>query len=943
MPNLPRLPRPALLLSLALIASIPLGCGDGEPTGPELTLVVSPSSLSLFPGETGSIVATVPQDASAQITFTSSATGVASVDGAGTVTAAGIGNAIITVAVTGTSLSETVAVTVTPSTIAVAPTSATIAPGGTVQLTATVTGGAGQNVSWASSATGIAGVSGTGLVTGVANGSATITASVDGQPGVAATATITVVAPPTVTASSILDASGMEADLSNVTDSLVFEFQIEGEEGASGEIQVLVDGKVVGSTPFSVPMAVAGPEAVRRQTQVTVPVDILQVEDIGTGGIQDIAELIPPGAGQISGRLQSDGSTTPITLRGQTSLQATFNQRPLVLINGKRPLGPTAVGPNGVLVTRGLAEVDGEVFFDEGQIKRVEIVTAGATAIYGSDAVAGVVNYIVDLDEYADYEGPFTLEDVRAFDASDDPVTVDLALDDPRYAGLVDAPLFIDTKGPEALGSCSVADNFAVGRSYSGEALINETAQCGEFADATSFTTRVDARAVFGAWEFENLAGLAELEAYELDGRTVDVSFLSADELGNETRRLLTLDGTSSFAKLSFDLRAPTLTALSGPSAIRDGQLGVLPGQAYFLGREDPGGTFGSFYSGFSAATTQARVQLVDESGITYPLGGPDSWETIGDAPFTTDGFSFDYQVSGEYNISFRGLDNVGNASAELTLRAAVSLSDPVIGAYSLDGPLVGGAEVPFSEISIQGEPGLRKVATGWGFPGVMPGGERLFVADEFELIDPGFNNTFTTSLTYNGVNSGFIPSVSPATETFPQDIGVAIPADVGAVGALTTGFTMGVSPVDITGINSFEGVDWGAIDATGLSGPSTICVSVGGTCPPGTTTATFQFDNFIPGNAATGPPIAMTEAQLFAISRLDEGTMIARPVSERIEIAPSIQDFGSFRQWTIEFTVDSEMQEFSPLDMSFAAFGFDEENNAVMSYPWTVGIEFKY
>ena len=57
-----------------------------------------------------------------------------------------------------------------------------------------------------------------------------------------------------------------------------------------------------------------------------------------------------------------------------------------MLLNGHR------VAPNNQ---------DGSVNIDvmpQMMVERVDIVTGGASAIYGSDAVAGVVNYILDKD-----------------------------------------------------------------------------------------------------------------------------------------------------------------------------------------------------------------------------------------------------------------------------------------------------------------------------------------------------------------------------------------------------------------------------------------------------------------------------------------------------------------------------------------------------------------
>jgi len=60
--------------------------------------------------------------------------------------------------------------------------------------------------------------------------------------------------------------------------------------------------------------------------------------------------------------------------------------RTLVLLDGMRAVGSLA---------NGLVDVD---TFPQQLVKRVEVVTGGASAVYGSDAVAGVTNFILDHD-----------------------------------------------------------------------------------------------------------------------------------------------------------------------------------------------------------------------------------------------------------------------------------------------------------------------------------------------------------------------------------------------------------------------------------------------------------------------------------------------------------------------------------------------------------------
>jgi len=66
--------------------------------------------------------------------------------------------------------------------------------------------------------------------------------------------------------------------------------------------------------------------------------------------------------------------------------------RTLVLLDGQRSVGSIATG---------VVDTDN---FPQQLIQRVEVVTGGASAVYGSDAVAGVVNFILDR-EYTGIKG----------------------------------------------------------------------------------------------------------------------------------------------------------------------------------------------------------------------------------------------------------------------------------------------------------------------------------------------------------------------------------------------------------------------------------------------------------------------------------------------------------------------------------------------------------
>ena len=198
------------------------------PTVPVASVTVSPASVSVLQGQTVQLTAT-PRDANGNpltgrvITWQSSNSAIASVNGSGLVTGVGPGGPV-TMTATSEGQSGTASVTVTVAPVAavtVTPSSGTVAIGQTVQLTATPRDASGNPltgrvITWQSSNSAIASVNGSGLVSGVAaGGPVTITATSEGQSG---TASITVsgvpVASVTVSPASASVPAGQTVQLS---------------------------------------------------------------------------------------------------------------------------------------------------------------------------------------------------------------------------------------------------------------------------------------------------------------------------------------------------------------------------------------------------------------------------------------------------------------------------------------------------------------------------------------------------------------------------------------------------------------------------------------------------------------------------------------------------------------------------------------------------------
>ncbi|SNS74921.1 iron complex outermembrane recepter protein [Ekhidna lutea] len=127
-----------------------------------------------------------------------------------------------------------------------------------------------------------------------------------------------------------------------------------------------------------------------------VPIDVIDVADVAaTNGKVEINQILQYAAPSFNATKQSgsDGADhiDPASLRGLGPDQT------LVLINGKRRHQSSLVNVFG---TRGRGNSGTDLnAIPASAIKRIEILRDGASAQYGSDAIAGVINIVLRNDE----------------------------------------------------------------------------------------------------------------------------------------------------------------------------------------------------------------------------------------------------------------------------------------------------------------------------------------------------------------------------------------------------------------------------------------------------------------------------------------------------------------------------------------------------------------
>lgn len=136
-------------------------------------------------------------------------------------------------------------------------------------------------------------------------------------------------------------------------------------------------------------LVVTGSRISRPNLTETTPVQVVGAQDLTNQGFENVTDVLtqmPQFAASFgASRTQSTFSGAAASGLNTTNLRNLGAQRSLTLINGRR-------FPSGTILNEA---VDFNMI-PSANIARIEVVTGGASAIYGADAVAGVINIITD-------------------------------------------------------------------------------------------------------------------------------------------------------------------------------------------------------------------------------------------------------------------------------------------------------------------------------------------------------------------------------------------------------------------------------------------------------------------------------------------------------------------------------------------------------------------
>lgn len=123
------------------------------------------------------------------------------------------------------------------------------------------------------------------------------------------------------------------------------------------------------------PVVVTGTGTHQRLKNTPAPVEVVTAADIKKAGITDFKQAMTMMVPSLSFSTNAMGS--------YLMMNGLSNKYVLILVNGKKLIGDTA---NNIDLSR----------IDMSRVKRIEVLNGAGSSLYGSDAIAGVINIITD-------------------------------------------------------------------------------------------------------------------------------------------------------------------------------------------------------------------------------------------------------------------------------------------------------------------------------------------------------------------------------------------------------------------------------------------------------------------------------------------------------------------------------------------------------------------
>ena len=402
-----------------------------------------------------------------------------------------------------------------------------------------------------------------------------------------------------------------------------------------------------------------------------------EIDDIPTVSVENALHNVS--AGVVVGDFRGDG-----TVSGAASGSFTSNVPPTLTLRGL-DTGRTLVLVNGKRCYADDLQLSGNLLWDipTDRIERVEVLRGGASAIYGSDALNGVVNFILKREFQEGYQGFTEIVEATGITESGARIPLDIANNNPDwYQPLALEGAFCqDYNGPEASKPFQFSGGSGwIGNSWTFQEYTRNGANFGstDLWDVTPFTT---------AWQLSD----------DIDFSSGVISPQTGAEVGDRDQPYyLGLRGDDAFAQsntilargdlgqlfaLFKDGQGPELSAGQGSSNIQP-FVNVTESGPWKVSLEvrdspAPGSTI---YSGGRYDVLDAIGRTRNASGTQYFLGSETSWARIQQdfsggiaAPFDGEAFevdwafiAYDWASNPSAPFAFSNVYNTGTPTAEV-------------------------------------------------------------------------------------------------------------------------------------------------------------------------------------------------------------------------------------------------------------------------------------
>lgn len=156
------------------------------------------------------------------------------------------------------------------------------------------------------------------------------------------------------------------------------------------------DEQAIDGEPAS-QITVTGSRIVRDGYDAPTPVSVISTKELKSeapANISDFVNTLPAVRGSTTAASTNGSLSNGAAGVNSVNLRALGPARTLVLLDGQRSVASTTTGTVDVNT------------FPQALIQRVEVVTGGASSAYGSDAVSGVVNFILNK-EFTGFAGEY--------------------------------------------------------------------------------------------------------------------------------------------------------------------------------------------------------------------------------------------------------------------------------------------------------------------------------------------------------------------------------------------------------------------------------------------------------------------------------------------------------------------------------------------------------